>query len=120
MRERYHRLTLRIARSSYERLGAAARSSGLGLGEQGRQALDRGLDQTGPGGLPPAINERLDQLQVSSLAGLIAAEQVVRYMAKHHPEGEPRMQALRESAVEEAERRLEEVKVRLDQGGDQR
>ena len=120
MRERYHRLTLRIARSSYDRLDSAARSSGLGLAEEGRQALDRGLDRTGPEGLPRAVSDRLDQLQVSSLAGLIAAEQVVRYMAKHHPEGEPRMLALRESAVEEAERRLEEVKDRLDQAGAQR
>lgn len=115
MRERYHRLTLRIARRSYEHLCAAAQSSGLGLAEEGRQALDRGLVQTSPDGMAVAVSERLDQLEVSSLAALIAAEQVVRYLAKHHPEGERRMLALREAAVEEAERRLAEVKDRLDQ-----
>jgi len=92
-----------------------AEVSKLSVATELREALLRGLKSESALPELAEINKRLDQLEVITLAGLIATEHLIRFTGKHYPEGERRLLAVSEEAYEKAEDRLMDVTDRLAQ-----
>jgi plasmid stability protein len=112
-------LVIRLDDPTHEALELLATEQQLGMSAAARLILRQALRSGGqPAGLPAGAppEDALDQLQLVSLAGLVAAEQAVRFLALVHPDGELRMRELRQAAVGAAELRLEELKEQLDGG----
>lgn len=112
MPDRYHRLTLRIPPTAYQRLRQRALVSGLGLGEEGRQAFDRGLAEPSPE-VTPGKPSRLDQIELTAVAALVAVEQLTGFLLKYYPDGDQQLLEVAELAVEKAEDRLADLKERF-------
>lgn len=107
MRAATHRLRIRVSEATLEALQERADRSGLGVATEVKRALERGLDD---GFLE---NSDLTRVELTSLATLIGSEHLLQFLEQTYPEGEERSLRLREGAAEAAERRLEEVRVRL-------
>lgn len=103
------RITLWVPLPLFGTLQERAQASKLGVSHELRYALERGLAQ----GSAPATIEAVERVELIATAALIAAEHNGRFLARTFPDGERRSLDLRESAVDAAERRLEECRVRV-------
>lgn len=111
------RVTVWLPKPVFELLQGRAAEAHLGMATELRAALLRGLKSESALPELAEINKRLDQLDVIAVAGVIATEQIIRFMVRHYPEGERRMLEVAEAACEKAEQRLAEVSERLTQAG---
>lgn len=111
MAEAACRISVRLPAPMVATLRERAQESRLALTYEVREALRRGLQA----GEAPATSEAVERVELAALCSLFATEQLIRFLARHYPEGERRMAEVRELALEKAEERLGELRDRFEQ-----
>ncbi len=110
---RRRRLQLRLPVHLSAELSDCAQRSGISVGAFVRFLLENAMSSH-PATASEAVRGPSDADDLPALAGLVATENVLRFLESIYPEGQSRARDARAFALSYAEERLEELKRHLE------
>lgn len=114
-RDRVVRLQIRVPGQLQRTLEACADRSGLSTVGLVRVLLEEAL-ATSPATASEALKSHRGTSELVSLSALVASEHAIKLYELIIPEGSRRSREARALALEAAERRIEEVRVQIEEG----